>query len=136
MVRNKHYVQVSFQECLQTTWVQKFLELQCQENPSYLSVPEKLRNVAADWHNLILTWEGFITADSISLKIRLLNKEKIKLESSSQVSNKKRRKHISRIQKYTLEDMGSASSFTKTQVEIETVSSTMKRICDLENHCD
>ena len=89
MVRNKHYVQVSFQECLQTTWAQKFLELQCQENPSYLSVPEKLGTIAADWHNLILTWEGFITADSISLKIRLLNKEKIKLESSSQVSNKK-----------------------------------------------
>lgn len=89
MVTNKHYVQVSFQECLQTTCKQKFLELQCQENLSYLSAPEKLRNIASEWHNLILTWDGITTADNISLKISLLSKGKIKLESSSQVPNKK-----------------------------------------------
>lgn len=72
----------------------------------------------------------------ISLKIRLLNKENIKLESSSQVSNKKEENIYPESNNTLLEDMGPASSFTKTQVKIETVFSTIKGICDLENHHD
>ncbi|XP_017817043.1 cyclin-dependent kinase 2-interacting protein isoform X5 [Papio anubis] len=49
----------------------------------------KIKDNAADWHNLILKWEtlsdaGFTTANNIAnLKISLLNKDKIELDSSS-----------------------------------------------------
>ncbi|XP_023061438.1 cyclin-dependent kinase 2-interacting protein isoform X4 [Piliocolobus tephrosceles] len=51
----------------------------------------KIKDNAADWHNLILRWEtlsdaGFTTANNIAnLKISLLNKDKIELDSSSPV---------------------------------------------------
>jgi hypothetical protein len=53
----------------------------------------KIKDNAADWHNLILKWEslsdaGFTTTSSIvNLKISLLSKGKIKLENSSPASN-------------------------------------------------
>ncbi|XP_051690790.1 cyclin-dependent kinase 2-interacting protein isoform X2 [Oryctolagus cuniculus] len=53
----------------------------------------KLKDNAADWHNLILKWEtlndaGFTTANNIAnLKISLLNKDKIELEGSSPASS-------------------------------------------------
>ncbi|XP_073854398.1 cyclin-dependent kinase 2-interacting protein isoform X4 [Macaca fascicularis] len=49
----------------------------------------KIKDNAADWHNLILKWEtlsdaGFTAANNIAnLKISLLNKDKIELDSSS-----------------------------------------------------
>uniref|UniRef100_A0A1Y7VLF5 Cyclin dependent kinase 2 interacting protein n=1 Tax=Mus musculus TaxID=10090 RepID=A0A1Y7VLF5_MOUSE len=52
----------------------------------------KLKDNAADWHNLILKWDslsdkGFTTASSIAnLKVSLLSKEKVELESSSPAS--------------------------------------------------
>ncbi|XP_038968027.1 cyclin-dependent kinase 2-interacting protein isoform X5 [Rattus norvegicus] len=52
----------------------------------------KLKDNAADWHNLILKWDslsdkGFTTASSIAnLKVTLLSKEKVELESSSPTS--------------------------------------------------
>ncbi|KAG3260320.1 cyclin dependent kinase 2 interacting protein, transcript variant X2 [Ictidomys tridecemlineatus] len=53
----------------------------------------KIKDNAADWHNLILKWEtlsdaGFTTANNIAnLKISLLSKDKIELNSSSPASN-------------------------------------------------
>uniref|UniRef100_A0A8C4L4T2 Cyclin dependent kinase 2 interacting protein n=1 Tax=Equus asinus TaxID=9793 RepID=A0A8C4L4T2_EQUAS len=53
----------------------------------------KIKDNAADWHNLILKWEtlndaGFATANNIAnLKISLLSKDKIELENSSLASN-------------------------------------------------
>uniref|UniRef100_A0A2K5DPJ3 Cyclin dependent kinase 2 interacting protein n=1 Tax=Aotus nancymaae TaxID=37293 RepID=A0A2K5DPJ3_AOTNA len=52
----------------------------------------RIKDNAADWHNLILKWEtlndaGFTTANNIAnLKISLSNKDKIELESSSPAS--------------------------------------------------
>uniref|UniRef100_G1PZ79 Cyclin dependent kinase 2 interacting protein n=1 Tax=Myotis lucifugus TaxID=59463 RepID=G1PZ79_MYOLU len=49
----------------------------------------KIKDNAADWHNLIMKWEtlndaGFATANSIAnMKISLLSKDKIELESRS-----------------------------------------------------
>lgn len=74
-----------------------------RKNLSYLSVPEKLRNGAADWHNLILTWEslsqeGFLPLQRIaSLKISLWSKGEIGLESSRQASNRKEENRSSMI---------------------------------------
>uniref|UniRef100_A0A8C0WNW2 Cyclin-dependent kinase 2-interacting protein n=1 Tax=Castor canadensis TaxID=51338 RepID=A0A8C0WNW2_CASCN len=53
----------------------------------------KIKDNAADWHNLILKWErlsdaGFTTASSIAnLKISLLSKDKIELENNRPASN-------------------------------------------------
>nr|XP_031535270.1 cyclin-dependent kinase 2-interacting protein isoform X2 [Vicugna pacos] len=53
----------------------------------------KIKDNAADWHNLILKWEtlndgGFATANNIAnMKISLLSKDKIELETSSLVSD-------------------------------------------------
>uniref|UniRef100_A0A8D2D169 Cyclin dependent kinase 2 interacting protein n=1 Tax=Sciurus vulgaris TaxID=55149 RepID=A0A8D2D169_SCIVU len=53
----------------------------------------KIKDNAADWHNLILKWEtlndaGFTTANNIAnLKISLLSKDKIELNSSSPASS-------------------------------------------------
>uniref|UniRef100_A0A2K5JWL0 Cyclin dependent kinase 2 interacting protein n=1 Tax=Colobus angolensis palliatus TaxID=336983 RepID=A0A2K5JWL0_COLAP len=58
----------------------------------------KIKDNAADWHNLILKWEtlsdaGFTTASNIAnLKISLLNKDKIELDSSSPVLKEKEEK--------------------------------------------
>uniref|UniRef100_G3UFH3 Cyclin dependent kinase 2 interacting protein n=1 Tax=Loxodonta africana TaxID=9785 RepID=G3UFH3_LOXAF len=54
----------------------------------------KIKDNAADWHNLILKWEslndaGFATANSIAnLKISLLSKDKVELESCSPAADK------------------------------------------------
>nr|XP_042091466.1 cyclin-dependent kinase 2-interacting protein isoform X6 [Ovis aries] len=53
----------------------------------------KIKDNAADWHNLILKWEalndgGFATANSIAnMKISLLSKDKIELVSSGLASD-------------------------------------------------
>ncbi|KAL2789478.1 cyclin-dependent kinase 2-interacting protein isoform 2, partial [Daubentonia madagascariensis] len=58
----------------------------------------KIKDNAADWHNLILKWEtlndaGFTTANNIAnLKISLLSKDKVQLESSSPASNENEEK--------------------------------------------
>ncbi|XP_063452468.1 cyclin-dependent kinase 2-interacting protein isoform X3 [Pan paniscus] len=58
----------------------------------------KIKDNAADWHNLILKWEtlndaGFTTANNIAnLKISLLNKDKIELDSSSPSSKENEEK--------------------------------------------
>lgn len=79
--------------------------------------------------------EGFTIADSISLKISLLRKGKIELESSSQVPNiKRRRKHISRMRKYIFGGrVGQPVVLPKHRWK-QKVSSTIKRMCDLEKH--
>uniref|UniRef100_A0A8C9DTS9 Cyclin dependent kinase 2 interacting protein n=1 Tax=Prolemur simus TaxID=1328070 RepID=A0A8C9DTS9_PROSS len=67
----------------------KTLEIATPRKPVLSVSARKIKDNAADWHNLILKWEtlndaGFTTANNIAnLKISLLSKDKAQLESSS-----------------------------------------------------
>ncbi|XP_040830975.1 cyclin-dependent kinase 2-interacting protein [Ochotona curzoniae] len=104
----------------------------------------KLKDNAADWHNLILKWEslsdaGFATASSIAnLRLGLLNKEKIELESSSPAwSEDEDKMHVeyNKELESLCEDLQAAlDGLTKVQMKMEKLSSTTKGICELENY--
>ncbi|XP_008823810.1 cyclin-dependent kinase 2-interacting protein [Nannospalax galili] len=104
----------------------------------------KLKDNAADWHNLILKWEslsdaGFSTASSIAnLKTSLLSKEEIELESINPASNEKEeRKHLGydkELETLCEELQATLDGLTKIQMKMEKLSSTTKGICELENY--
>ncbi|XP_023587435.1 cyclin-dependent kinase 2-interacting protein isoform X1 [Trichechus manatus latirostris] len=104
----------------------------------------KIKDNAADWHNLILKWEslsdaGFATANNIAnLKISLLSKDKIELESSSPASDKNEEKPYPECNKelemLCEELQATLDGLTKIQGKMEKLTSTTKGICDLENY--
>ncbi|XP_075388187.1 cyclin-dependent kinase 2-interacting protein isoform X1 [Tenrec ecaudatus] len=103
----------------------------------------KLKDNAADWHNLILKWEslsgaGFTTASSIAnLKMSSLSKDKIELENSSLPSDTNGQTYPDYNQELeTLCEQLQATldGLTKVQVKMEKLASTTKGICDLENY--
>ncbi|KAL0602082.1 Cyclin-dependent kinase 2-interacting protein [Plecturocebus cupreus] len=104
----------------------------------------KIKDNAADWHNLILKWEtlndaGFTTANDIAnLKISLLNKDKIELESSSPASKENEEKayveYNEDLEKLCEELRATLDGLTKIQVKMEKLTSTTKGVCELENH--
>ncbi|XP_006873318.1 PREDICTED: cyclin-dependent kinase 2-interacting protein-like [Chrysochloris asiatica] len=105
----------------------------------------KLKDNAADWHNLILKWEslndsGFATANNIAnLKISLLSKDKIEVESSSPASETNEEKttypeYNKELERLCEELQATLDGLTKIQVKMEKLSSTTKGICDLENY--
>ncbi|XP_006839677.1 PREDICTED: cyclin-dependent kinase 2-interacting protein [Chrysochloris asiatica] len=105
----------------------------------------KLKDNAADWHNLILKWEslndsGFATANNIAnLKISLLSKDKIEVESSSPASETNEGKttypeYNKELERLCEELQATLDGLTKIQVKMEKLSSTTKGICDLENY--
>ncbi|XP_014646046.1 PREDICTED: cyclin-dependent kinase 2-interacting protein isoform X2 [Ceratotherium simum simum] len=104
----------------------------------------KIKDNAADWHNLILKWEtlndaGFATANNIAnLKISLLSKDKIEVESSSLASNEnaeeKHPEYSKELEMLCEELQATLDGLTKIQVKMEKLSSTTKGICELENY--
>ncbi|KAM6170801.1 cyclin-dependent kinase 2-interacting protein [Erethizon dorsatum] len=104
----------------------------------------KIKDNAADWHNLILKWEalnelGFATANSIAnLKISLLSKDKAGPESSSPASEDDEEKtHLDYDKELETLCEGlqaTLEGLTKIQVKMEKLSSTTKGICELENY--
>uniref|UniRef100_A0A8C8UI21 Cyclin dependent kinase 2 interacting protein n=1 Tax=Peromyscus maniculatus bairdii TaxID=230844 RepID=A0A8C8UI21_PERMB len=77
---------------------EKTLGIATPRKPVLSVSARKIKDNAADWHNLILKWEslsdaGFTTASNIAnLKVSLLSKEKVELESSSPGSSEKEEK--------------------------------------------
>ncbi|XP_076979731.1 cyclin-dependent kinase 2-interacting protein isoform X2 [Tamandua tetradactyla] len=104
----------------------------------------RIKDNAADWHNLILKWEklndaGFATANSIAnLKMSLLSKDKMELENCSLAADRNEVKMHPEYNK-ELEALCEAlqatmDELTKIQMKMEKLSSTTKGICDLENY--
>ncbi|XP_012869517.1 PREDICTED: cyclin-dependent kinase 2-interacting protein [Dipodomys ordii] len=104
----------------------------------------KIKDNAADWHNLILKWEtlsdaGFTTANNIAnLKISLLNKEQIELENSNPVFSENEEKRCpeddKELESLCKELQVTLDGLAKIQVKMEKLSSTTKGICELENY--
>ncbi|XP_047587725.1 cyclin-dependent kinase 2-interacting protein-like [Lutra lutra] len=110
-----------------------------------LSVRErKIKDNAADWHNLILKWEtlndaGFATANGIAnLKIRLRSEDKTELQSSSPASREDTDKTLPEYSKEleTLceELQTTLEALAKIQIKMEKLSSTTKGVYELENY--
>uniref|UniRef100_A0A8C5P4I8 Cyclin dependent kinase 2 interacting protein n=1 Tax=Jaculus jaculus TaxID=51337 RepID=A0A8C5P4I8_JACJA len=104
----------------------------------------KIKDNAADWHNLILKWEslsdaGFTTASNIAnLKVSLLEKDKIELASTTSASceeGEKRRLECDKELEALCEELqATLDGLTKVQVKMEKLSSTTKGVCELENY--
>ncbi|CAH6852339.1 cyclin-dependent kinase 2-interacting protein [Phodopus roborovskii] len=103
----------------------------------------KIKDNAADWHNLILKWEtlsdaGFTTASNIAnLKVSLLSKEKVELESSSPASSEKEEKNLDyskELEALCEELQATLDGLTKIQMKMEKLSSTTKGVCELESY--
>lgn len=103
----------------------------------------KIKDNAADWHNLILKWDslsdaGFTTASNIAnLKVSLLDKEKVELESSSPASSEEEKAnlhHDKGLEALCEELQATLDGLTKLQMKMEKLSSTTKGICELESY--
>uniref|UniRef100_A0A8D1S389 Cyclin dependent kinase 2 interacting protein n=1 Tax=Sus scrofa TaxID=9823 RepID=A0A8D1S389_PIG len=103
----------------------------------------KIKDNAADWHNLILKWEalndrGFAIANNIAnMKISLLSKDETELESSSLASENAEKMHpeYSRELEMLCEELqATLDGLTKIQMKMEKLSSTTKGVCELENY--
>lgn len=103
----------------------------------------KLKDNAADWHNLILKWDslsdkGFTIASSIAnLKVTLLSKEEVELESSSPASAEEEKTSLDYdkgLEALCEELQAILDGLTKIQMKMEKLSSTTKGICELENY--
>ncbi|XP_054989466.1 cyclin-dependent kinase 2-interacting protein isoform X1 [Sorex araneus] len=104
----------------------------------------KLKDNAADWHNLILKWEtlndkGFATANSIAnLKLSLLDKDKIELEGGgpSYAENAETvfPEYSKELEVLCEELQATLDGLTKIQVKMEKLTSTTRGVCELENY--
>ncbi|KAM8948131.1 cyclin-dependent kinase 2-interacting protein [Lycaon pictus] len=104
----------------------------------------KIKDNAADWHNLILKWEtlndtGFATANKIAnLKISLWSEDKTELQSSSPASREdadKRLPEYSKELEALCEELQTTyDALAKIQMKMEKLSSTTKGVCELEDY--
>nr|XP_055160343.1 cyclin-dependent kinase 2-interacting protein [Nyctereutes procyonoides] len=104
----------------------------------------KIKDNAADWHNLILKWEtlndtGFATANKIAnLKISLWSEDKTELQSSSPTSREdadKRLPEYSKELEALCEELQTTyDALAKIQMKMEKLSSTTKGVCELEDY--
>ncbi|XP_040597892.1 LOW QUALITY PROTEIN: cyclin-dependent kinase 2-interacting protein-like [Mesocricetus auratus] len=121
----------------------KTLGIATRRKPVLSVSARKIKDNAADWHNLILKWEslsnaGFTTASNVAnLKVSLLSKE-VKLESSSPASSEKEEKtnldYSKELESLCKELKATLDGLTKIQMKMEKLSSTTKGICELENY--
>ncbi|GAB1297799.1 Cyclin-dependent kinase 2-interacting protein [Apodemus speciosus] len=124
--------------------VAKTLGIATPRKPVLSVSARKLKDNAADWHNLILKWDslsdkGFTTASSIAnLKVSLLSKEKVELEGSSPTSMEEEEKtnldYDKGLEALCEELQAILDGLTKIQMKMEKLSSTTKGICELENY--
>ncbi|XP_066200049.1 cyclin-dependent kinase 2-interacting protein [Saccopteryx leptura] len=104
----------------------------------------KIKDNAADWHNLILKWEtlndaGFATANNIAnTKISLLSQDSMELESGSPAceGNAEQRPpgYSKELEVLCEELQATLDGLSKIQVKMEKLSSTTKGVCELENY--
>ncbi|XP_054423719.1 cyclin-dependent kinase 2-interacting protein isoform X2 [Pteronotus mesoamericanus] len=104
----------------------------------------KIKDNAADWHNLILKWEalndaGFAIANNIAnTKISLLSKDKVELESGclarDEGAEQRPPEYSAELEALCEELRAVLESLTKIQVKMEKLSSTTKGICELEKY--
>ncbi|NXA39382.1 CINP protein, partial [Eudromia elegans] len=101
----------------------------------------KIKDNAADWHNLIMKWErlndnGFATANKIvNMKISEQfqdNKLEIVCDNSATESEKPPAKYNEELDSCCAELLETFKHMTKIQVKMEKLCSTTKGICDLE----
>ncbi|XP_004483595.1 cyclin-dependent kinase 2-interacting protein [Dasypus novemcinctus] len=122
----------------------KTLGIAAPRKPVLSVSARRIKDNAADWHNLILKWDtlndaGFATANNIAnLKISLLAEDKTELENSSLASERSEEKVLPDYNKELealCEDLqATLDSLTKIQMKMEKLSSTTKGICDLETY--
>ncbi|XP_075700373.1 cyclin-dependent kinase 2-interacting protein [Rhinoderma darwinii] len=97
----------------------------------------KIKDNAADWHNLMLKWEGcndtaFSAAGKIvNLKIRVLSHEKMLLDdaASAQENTDEDKEELERLCSELLDLM---EKMEQIQLKMEKLTSTFKGVCDLE----
>ncbi|XP_027991437.1 cyclin-dependent kinase 2-interacting protein isoform X1 [Eptesicus fuscus] len=104
----------------------------------------KIKDNAADWHNLILKWEalndaGFATANNIAnTKISLLSQDKIESESRSlacdENAEQRPREYSAELEALCEELRATLDGLTKIQVKMEKLSSTTKGVWELEKY--
>ncbi|XP_068803193.1 cyclin-dependent kinase 2-interacting protein isoform X1 [Struthio camelus] len=101
----------------------------------------KIKDNAADWHNLMMKWErlndnGFTTANKIvNMKISEQfqdNKSEIACDNSTTESEKASPKYNEELDSCCAELLETLKHMTKIQLKMEKLSSTTKAICDLE----
>ncbi|XP_077910370.1 cyclin-dependent kinase 2-interacting protein isoform X1 [Halichoerus grypus] len=105
----------------------------------------KIKDNAADWHNLILKWEalndtGFATANNIAnLKTRLWSEDAAELQSSpasGEDADKTLPEYSKELEMLCEELQNTFDALAKIQMKMEKLSSTTKGVCELENyHC-
>ncbi|XP_064919531.1 cyclin-dependent kinase 2-interacting protein isoform X2 [Columba livia] len=101
----------------------------------------KIKDNAADWHNLMMKWErlndnGFTTANKIvNMKISEQfqgNKLEIACDNSAAESEKPTPKYNEELDNCCAELLETLKHMTKIQMKMEKLTSTTKGICDLE----
>ncbi|XP_048805638.1 cyclin-dependent kinase 2-interacting protein isoform X3 [Lagopus muta] len=101
----------------------------------------KIKDNAADWHNLMMKWErlndnGFSTANKIvNMKISEQfqdNKLEVTCDNSTTESEKPSPKYNEELDNCCTELLETLKKMTKIQLKMEKLSSTTKGICDLE----
>ncbi|NXX96540.1 CINP protein, partial [Centropus bengalensis] len=101
----------------------------------------KIKDNAADWHNLMMKWErlndeGFTTANKIvNMKISEQfqdNKLEIACDNSATESEKPTPKYNEELDSCCTELLETLKHMTKIQLKMEKLTSTTKAICDLE----
>uniref|UniRef100_A0A6I8NGZ3 Cyclin dependent kinase 2 interacting protein n=1 Tax=Ornithorhynchus anatinus TaxID=9258 RepID=A0A6I8NGZ3_ORNAN len=103
----------------------------------------KIKDNAADWHNLIKKWEtlndaGFTVANKIvNTRIGALTKDpKMELEGSHEISSSDQTlpEFNKELDSLCKELHGALESMVKIQLKMEKLTSTTKGICDLETY--
>ncbi|XP_036606499.1 cyclin-dependent kinase 2-interacting protein [Trichosurus vulpecula] len=104
----------------------------------------KIKDNAADWHNLLLKWEtlnnmGFSIANKIgNIKISAFTEDKVEPECNSIASGihspKEHPKYNEELEMLCKELHDTLENLAKVQVKMEKLTSTTKGICNLENY--
>ncbi|XP_072486276.1 cyclin-dependent kinase 2-interacting protein isoform X1 [Notamacropus eugenii] len=104
----------------------------------------KIKDNAADWHNLLSKWEtlnnmGFSVANKIgNIRISALTEDKVELECNSIASGfhsqKVHPKYNEELEMLCKELHDTLENLAKVQVKMEKLTSTTKGICNLENY--
>uniref|UniRef100_A0A8C8S8N9 Cyclin dependent kinase 2 interacting protein n=1 Tax=Pelusios castaneus TaxID=367368 RepID=A0A8C8S8N9_9SAUR len=102
----------------------------------------KIKDNAADWHNLMMKWEtlnnnGFTTANKIvNLKISTQFKHQLEIECDNIPSEcgKRSPDYNEELEMLCTELLGTLENMAKIQLKMEKLCSTTKGICDLETY--
>ncbi|MEE6493704.1 hypothetical protein FKM82_016922 [Ascaphus truei] len=99
----------------------------------------KIKDNAADWHNLMLKWEtlndnAFTVATKIvNLKISTLSNDKIAIDSKSPTTENVTQENRD-LETLCSELFCTLENMEKIQLKMEKLSSTLKGICELESY--